>query len=115
MSKYFNKKCPRCGLVNYSDAPITSCQSCQTPLLTVGADGAPVNENLEPCDDCRIPISRRAESCPYCGRFFRTMRPQDTARDRNWWVVTILLAISAFAFIAYWTTVFVTLVLDRMR
>ena len=105
MSKSFSKKCPQCGLVNYSTEPITGCSGCRTPLLTVGAEGAPVSDSLEPCEDCRIPISRRAESCPYCGRFYRDLRPREPRRGRSWWVLTVALSVALVTVLFYWVLV----------
>src|SRR5215207_9113851 len=97
----YEKKCPQCETVNFSEtAPPTACAKCKAPLYTVDARGGPALPGLEPCEDCRIPISRRAESCPYCGRFYRPQRPlgpQEAGRDRTWWVATILLALAIFA------------------
>ena len=73
----------------------------------------PSNKSLEPCEDCGIPISRRAESCPYCGRSYRSLRPQAPARGRRWWVVTILLALTIFALYVYWIAVLANFVGGR--
>ena len=54
-----------------------------------------------PGEDCRIPISRQAESCPYCGRSDRKPTPEGPERGRAWWVATILLALSIFAGVLY--------------
>lgn len=101
----YEKKCPQCETVNFSQTPITSCSHCKAPLYTVDASGLPALPSLEPCADCRIPISRKAESCPYCGRFYRTLRPSRPERDRVWWVATILLALTAFGGMLYAATV----------
>ena len=94
----YEKKCPQCETVNFSEtAPPTSCAKCRAPLYTVNARGEPAYPALDPCEDCRIPISRRAESCPYCGRYYRALRPQGPGRDRAWWVATILAALAIFA------------------
>src|SRR5215207_1631711 len=97
----YEKKCPQCETVNYSQAPLTSCAQCKAPLYTVAAHGAPALPGLAPCEDCRIPISRRAVSCPYCGRSSRELTPQRPERDRTWWVATILLALVIFASVLY--------------
>lgn len=97
----YEKKCPQCETVNFSQAPLTSCTHCKAPLYTVGADGAPALPGLEACEDCRIPISRKAESCPYCGRFYRALRPVGEERGRAWWVATILLAMAIFGGMVY--------------
>ena len=105
----YEKKCPQCETVNYSRSPLTACSQCRAPLYTVDARGLPALPALEPCEDCRIPISRKAESCPYCGRFYRALRPAASERGRAWWVVTVLLALIIFGGILYATTVAVTL------
>lgn len=105
----YEKKCPQCETVNISQSSLTSCSQCKAPLYTVDARGAPALPGLEPCEDCRIPISRKAESCPYCGRFYRTLRPAVPERDRAWWVITILFSLVIFGGILYVTAVIVTL------
>jgi hypothetical protein len=105
----YEKKCPQCETVNYSRSPLTACSQCRAPLYTVDARGLPALPGLEPCEDCRIPISRKAESCPYCGRFYRSLRPTVSERGRAWWVLTLLLALIIFGGVLYATTVTVTL------
>lgn len=101
-NRSYNKKCPQCGVVNHSWTPITTCTECNAPLLNVRADGSLPGDRLEPCEDCHNLISRGAESCPYCGRFYRSLRQRGVERGRGWWVMTILIAMSAFAFMVYW-------------
>ena len=97
----YEKKCPQCETVNFSQAPLASCAQCKAPLYTVAAHGVPALPGLAPCEDCRIPISRMAESCPYCGRSDRKPTPEGPERGRAWWVATILLALSIFAGVLY--------------
>jgi hypothetical protein len=105
----YEKKCPQCDTNNFSRSPLTACSQCRAPLYTVDAQGAPALPGLEPCEDCRIPISRKAESCPYCGRFYRLLKPSVPERSRAWWVVTVLLSLLIFGGLLYATTVAVTL------
>lgn len=109
----YEKKCPQCELVNISRSPVITCAGCQAPLYTVGVLGAPLNPKLENCEDCHIPISREAESCPYCGRFYRHLRPREAERSRWWWAGTILMALFAFAFVTYWTWVAVMMLVGN--
>ena len=53
------------------------------PLVTGG--------RLSLCPDCGTPVSRKAASCPKCGRVFRAARPQQTGGCT--WIIIIALGI----------------------
>ena len=106
-------KCPDCGLVNF--ASDTSCKRCHRELSTdqrlASRETLPVAEaqtppvpisNLVQCPDCGSRISRNAESCPTCGRFFQSFRPTlPYDRDRQWWAYTIGWGVIASGFILF--------------
>jgi hypothetical protein len=94
-------------LVNYAYAPILTCSECPASLLTIGADGGPAAAGLAPCEDCKLPVSRRAESCHHCGMFYRDHRRREPGRERGrgWWVFTIALSVGTVAVLFYWLLV----------
>jgi uncharacterized OB-fold protein len=90
-------KCPQCGLVNFAGEE--KCKRCESDLAEVAEDikrgqaavaEAARHPNLSPCPDCGHMVSRQAESCPQCGRFFQRFK---VVVDRAGWAGTIALGI----------------------
>lgn len=97
-----SNRCPQCGLVNFADAEV--CKRCGATLSVPAAEASttapaaelsqqaprPFNPNLYPCPDCGHMVSRQAEACPQCGRFFQRFK---MVVDRSGWAGTIALGI----------------------
>lgn len=67
-----SKKCPRCGLVNFSDAE--ACKRCGNDL-TAQSEPPPPAPKLFPCPDCGKEISTSAAMCIHCGRPLQASAP----------------------------------------
>lgn len=51
--------------------------------------------NLVNCPDCNHRVSRQAETCPQCGRFFQRFKSEVEIKtplriDRSWWSLTVM-------------------------
>lgn len=94
-----SKKCPKCGLVMFTGA--TECKRCSTPMvadLPVASEPPPpsientlpttsvtTSTNLLTCPDCGHAVSRYAQACPSCGRFFENLSSETKVVQSRWW------------------------------
>jgi RNA polymerase subunit RPABC4/transcription elongation factor Spt4 len=105
-------KCPQCGLINFAGEE--KCKRCSADLTKVmqiveqeqiAKAAESRNPNLIPCADCNRMVSRHAESCPQCGRFFQRFSQPITISRSGWsgtiawgvilsWLLPILLMVA---------------------